>query len=413
MISRCFMKKCSRRNFIAKAGCGALPFLFGTASLRAEVRKDGLDKVIEAELRAQHIPGLADCVVKSGRVVWSKGYGWANIKKRVPMDPDNTVQNIGSISKTVTATAVMQLWEKGKFPLDDDVNEFLPFAVRNPFHPDTPITFRLLLTHRSGIADSPAYGSSYACGDPSTPLEKWLKEYLTPGGRYCQKKTNFHPWKPGKRNSYSNIGFGLLGYLVERGSGESLPHYTRKFIFEPLGMKKTGWLLSGIKVATHAVPYVRADDDPPSEELKACQKFGILGGEAERDPVSGDYRPLCLYSFPNYPDGALRTSVNQLARFLLAYVNNGSHGGTQVLAADTVRLMLTPQAATTPHQGLCWATTQKSGQRYWGHNGGDPGIRTNMSFRVSDGVGAIVFVNRAGVDLSKINDRLFEESGRL
>jgi CubicO group peptidase (beta-lactamase class C family) len=129
--------------------------------------------------------------------------------------------------------------------------------------------------------------------------------------------------------------------------------------------------------------------------------------------VSGAFRPLCLYSFPNYPDGALRTSVNQLARFLLAYANNGSLGGTQILATDTVRLMLTPQAATTPDRGLCWATAQKREQRYWGHGGADPGIRTNMSFRPSDGVGVIVFVNRVSLDLPKINDRLFEESARL
>ena len=88
-------------------------------------------------------------------------------------------------------------------------------------------------------------------------------------------------------------------------------------------------------------------------------------------------------------------------------------GGARILAADTVRLMLTPQAATSPQQGLCWATEVRDGRRHWGHNGGDPGIRTTMSFRPSDGVGAIVFVNRAGVDLSKINGRLFQESTRI
>jgi CubicO group peptidase (beta-lactamase class C family) len=115
----------------------------------------------------------------------------------------------------------------------------------------------------------------------------------------------------------------------------------------------------------------------------------------------------------NYPDGSLRTSVNQLARFLLAYANDGSHGDARILAADTVRLILTPQAATSPQQGLCWANELRTGRRHWGHNGGDPGIRTTMSFRPSDGVGAIVFVNRAGVDLSKINERLFQESTRI
>ncbi|MDR3618186.1 MAG: serine hydrolase [Paludisphaera borealis] len=407
------MNSYSRRAFLAATAGGAAPLLLGGGSLGASVQSDGLDDVIEGERRALRIPGLAACIVKSGRVVWSKGYGWANILKRLPMDPDLTVQNIGSISKTVVATAVMQLWEKGKFQLDDDVNERLPFAVRSPSHPDTPITYRLLLTHRSGIADSLAYRSSYACGDPSLSLEAWLKAYFTPGGRYYEKEANFHPWKPGQQHDYSNVGFGLLGYLVERASGESLPNYTRKNVFEPLGMKRTGWHLSEIDVANHAVPYApAADDKPPVEEIEAYRKFGLLAGEAESDPGSGNYRPLCLYGFPNYPDGSLRTSVNQLAQLLLAYANDGSHGDKRVLAADTVRLMLTPQAATSPQQGLCWATEVRDGRRHWGHNGGDPGIKTTMSFRPSDGVGAIVFVNRAGMDLSKIHARLFQESGR-
>jgi CubicO group peptidase (beta-lactamase class C family) len=76
------MKRCSRRNFIASTACGALPIVLGSASLRADAGRDALDKVIETELRVQHIPGLAACIVKSGRVVWSKGYGWANIQKR-------------------------------------------------------------------------------------------------------------------------------------------------------------------------------------------------------------------------------------------------------------------------------------------------------------------------------------------
>jgi CubicO group peptidase (beta-lactamase class C family) len=391
-----------------------VPFLFGGASRRDAVREDGLDEFIEAQRRALRIPGLTACIVKSGRVVWSKGYGWANIKKQVPMDPDRTVQNIGSISKTVVATAMMQLWEKGRFQLDDDVNERLPFAVRNPSHLDRPITYRMLLTHRSSIADSPAYRASYACGDPKVPLEIWLKDYFTPGGRYYDPKANFHPWKPGEKHTYSNIGFGLLGYLVERVSGEPLPRCTRQHIFEPLGMKRTGWLLSEVDVDAHAVPYASASDEGPhSEELEAYRKFGLLAGEPERAPNGGDHRPLCLYRFPNYPDGALRTSANQLARFLLAYAHEGVSGEARILAAETVRLMLTTQAATSPQQGLCWATDLRDCRRHWGHNGGDPGIRTTMSFRPSDRVGAIVFANQAGVDLSGINRRLFQEATHL
>jgi hypothetical protein len=158
---------------------------------------------------------------------------------------------------------------------------------------------------------------------------------------------------------------------------------------------------------------LRRDGHPPGEELEAYRKFGLLAGEAVRDPVNGEYRPLCLYGFPNYPGGSLRTSVNQLAQFLLAYIAEGAHGAARLLAADTVRLMLTPQAATTPRLGLCWATERQDGRRHWGHNGGDPGIRTTLSFRPFDGVGAIVFVNRAGVELTKINERLFREAAGI
>ena len=394
--------------------CGVSPHLIGARVLCGHDKQNDLDTFIEDQRRELRIPGLAACIIKTGRIVWSKGYGWANITKRQRMDPELSVQNLGSISKTVVATAVMQLWEKGKFQLDDDVSDLLPFKVRNPFHADTPITYRLLLTHRSSIADSLAYRSSYVCGDSNLSLGSWIQAYLTPKGTYYSAAENFHSWKPGQLDAYSNVGFGLLGYLVELASGESLPDYTRTNIFEPLGMRKTAWHISGVDVSTHAVPYAPwATQDQTSEELEAYSKFGLLNGEAVSDEFSGDYRPLCLYSFPNYPDGSLRTSVIQLAQFLIAFANEGTLGDARILGADTVRLMLTPQNATSPRLGLCWATELRSGQRHWGHNGGDPGIRTTMSFRPSDRIGVILFVNRADVDLAKINERLFEEAIKI
>src|SRR6516162_872358 len=403
----------SRRKFLSQASCGGMSLVVGARSPQAAVSRNELDEFIEAEMQAQRIPGLAACIVKAGKIVWSRGYGWANVKRRVAMDPDRTIQNIASISKTVTATAVMQLWEKGRFELDDDVNNYLPFAVRNPSYPDKPISFRFLLTHRSSIADGTAYMPSYACGDPSVSLETWIKGYLSPDGRYYRREANFHSWSPGKKYRYSNVGFGLLGYLVEKVSGESFTAFTKRHIFDPLGMKTTAWMLSEIAPECHAVPYVPVNEGQVNKELQAYKRMGILRGEVERDPARGSYQPVCLYSFPNYPDGSLRTGVNQLARFLLAYVNHGVYGGARILEADTVRLMLTRQNATTPHQGLCWATEPHEGQPHWFHDGADPGIRTSMSFRPSDGVGVVVFINRTGVELKKLNNRLFRESARF
>jgi CubicO group peptidase (beta-lactamase class C family) len=407
------MERHSRRGFVARAGCGAMSVALGARTLQAQAPGTELDSFIEAEMQTQKIPGLTACIVKSGKIAWSKGYGWSDIKRHIAMNPESTIQNIGSISKTVTATAAMQLWEKGKFDLDDDIDDYLPFPVRNPSHPNKLISFRSLLTHRSSIADSPAYGSSYACGDPPTDLATWIKDYFTVGGRYYVKDKNFHPWKPGEKHQYSNVGFGLLGFLVERLSGESFDTFTKKRIFDPLGMKVSAWKLSGIPRGAHAVPYLPVINGQINEDVEACKKFGLLGGDVEGDASKGAYQPICLYSYPNYPDGALRTSVNQLARFLIAYINQGVYGGVRILEADTVRLMLTRQHTTPGYQGLCWVTLPREGRPHWFHNGSDPGIRTNMSFRPSDGVGAIVFINRSDIELNKFNDRLFREADRF
>jgi CubicO group peptidase (beta-lactamase class C family) len=130
----------SRRQFVKKVSCTAMTVIAGARSLEAADPDNGLDAFIEAEMKAQRVPGLAACIVESGRIVWSKGYGWSDIKARRATDPERTVQHIGSISKTVTATAVMQLWEKGKFELDDDVNQYLRFPLRNPPYPDKLIS---------------------------------------------------------------------------------------------------------------------------------------------------------------------------------------------------------------------------------------------------------------------------------
>ena len=117
------MERHSRREFVARAGCGAMSVALGARTLQAQAPGTELDRFIEAEMQTQKIPGLTACIVKSGKIAWSKGYGWSDIKRHIAMNPESTIQNIGSISKTVTATAAMQLWEKGTFDLDDDIND--------------------------------------------------------------------------------------------------------------------------------------------------------------------------------------------------------------------------------------------------------------------------------------------------
>jgi len=360
-----------------------------------------LDQFIASTLKGSQTPGIAACVVKEDEVIWSGGYGWADIAARKRMTPD-TLLNIASISKTVTATAIMQLWEEKKFGLDDDIGDYLSFSVRNPRYADTPITFRQLLTHSSSINDGPSYISGYACGDPTVRLMDWLYSYFDLSGENYDAKENFHPWEPGSSDvpeavdPYSNLGFGLLGGLVESISDMAFAKYCKERIFEPLGMKNTAWYIDDIDKSQHAIPYSAASGP----------RFLTISGDDDTNPADdSDYYEHCLYSFPNYPDGGIRTSVNQLSRFLRAYIGQGEHNANRILRASTVRSMLSHEHFG---RGLCWSEIElQDGNSAWGHSGGDPGVSTYMGFNSKDNRGVIVFANYDGDDrVGRIAERL-------
>ena len=142
------------------------------------------DKYITFLMKFAHKPSVSACIIINDSVVWSKGYGLYDIENNKPATPD-TLYLMASISKTVTATALMQLYEQELFDLDDDVNDYLPFSLRNPNFLDTSITFRMLLSHRSSLAsdNSDRLCCSIIPGDPDIPSypDPWLEDYLTPG----------------------------------------------------------------------------------------------------------------------------------------------------------------------------------------------------------------------------------------
>jgi CubicO group peptidase (beta-lactamase class C family) len=372
---------------------------------------DELDSAIEKFMKRSHTAGLSASIITKNGIIWSKGYGWADIENQILMTPD-TVQNIGSISKTITATAVMQLWEKGLFKLDDDVNKYLSFKVRNPRFPEEKITFRQLLTHRSSIKDGPSYDESYLPGDPKISLETWIKEYFNPDGRYYDKEENFHKWKPGETGkipkqprAYTKVGFGLLGYLVETVSGTSFSDYTKKHIFKPLDMNQTSWYLKDLEGIPQARPYEyipkKYVDHPEVKKLNS-----MLGLHKDR-PVKEGYLPLSFYSFPNISDGLLRTSVHQLSRFLMTYMNEGRYKDYTILKEVTIRSMLSDNHFG---RGLCWYKTKiKEVGTLWGHDGGDPGISTEMGFRKSDNTGVIIFTTSGGY-VGRLLQLLYEKA---
>ena len=359
----------------------------GMAAAAAYPDSAALDSLIAGTLSAHHIPGLSACLLKDGLLKWTGSYGYADIEQGREVS-DSTLFYLASISKTVTATAVMQLWEDGRFDLDDDINAYLPpqLQLTNPLYPDDAVTFRMLLAHTSSIDyDWSLINSLISWGsDCPIPLESFLIDYFMPGGSYYSHGP-FAGWAPGSRYQYCNQAFALLGYLVEAIAGTSLETYCRENIFLPLGMDETSWFLSELDLDRIAVPY----------------------------KYSGGYVPYGHYGLVVYPAAQLRTSAPQLARYLAAYMRMGELDGYRILDSATVDLMTSVQyPGVASEQGLAWRVHNRpDGSRTYEHPGEVYGCRTQIGCHDApeEDTGLIVLANgESGSGLGIIWDALWE-----
>ncbi len=362
-------------------------FLLTGSAAHALTASEQLDRVLPRLMRSQKLPGLSAVVVRDGSVVWSKAYGFADVGNQLPATPD-TVFMLASVSKTVTATAMMQLVEDGAVGLDSPIDPYLPFTVRHPRFTGVPITVRMLLTHTSSIADGPHSYDSYVQGDSPIALETFLAGYFTPGGATYHAE-NFLDERPGTVYEYSNQGTSLLGLLVERISGQSFESFCADRIFTPLGMTTTSWRMAGLDPDLVALPYAY-------------------------DRRSRGYVSYGHYGYPDIPNGALRTSAPQLAKFLLMFMGSGAYDGTRILEAASVQQMRSPQVPDLePGQGLMWFSTRLRGRDLIGHDGGDDGVSTAMFYDPATNIGVIVLANGDGDGAEKVLARILRLAPRL
>lgn len=355
------------------------PFLFAFAGLSLEAQS--IDSIINAQMAQQHIPAVQALVLKKGTPIWYNTYGWLNIDTQQPAN-NGTAFMLASVSKTVTATALMHVWENGGFQLDDDINNYLPFAVNNPNYPNTPITFKHLLTHTSGIADDwDILEPLYVEADSPIALGDFCEDYLTPNGTYYNANTCYSNNAPGSTYDYTNVGTALCGYLVESITGINFSQYCRDSIFTPLCMTNTAWFIAELNFNFVALPYFYEN---------------------------GVYNGVPHYGYPDYPDGQLRTNALSLGRFLNMYMNYGEHNGTRILDSTTVALMLSEQIpGIEAGQGFIWYNYTIQGSTVWGHSGGDTGVSTEMLFSTDDSLGVIVLTNGDDIDLDPILNALY------
>lgn len=379
----------------------------------ANTPRNDLDKFILSEMDKARIVGLSAAFVRGDKVVWANGYGWADLERRKPAAPD-TVYRIASVSKIITATALMQLWERGFFALDDDIGLYLGYPVRNPHYPEVKITFRMLLTHNSSILDAGGYEKAKAMLFPAVPL---LKELLLPDGTAYSSLT-WGNYQPGTQFNYSNFGAGIIGALVEVISGEHFDRYVLRHVFKPLGMD-AGFVAADLSQAEKlAVLYLGGSD---GRFYPACDYF--KEGEV---PEREGHLPLGNYYIG--PAGGVRTSILDLAKFMIAQMRGGVYDGVRLLRPDTVDLMQQIQWRGFGMKGffrciglMFHITDALAGRRLTGHAGDAYGLRGDMYFDRDEGIGVILMINggyykflRSGfTDIEEaVINRIFADMGK-
>jgi CubicO group peptidase (beta-lactamase class C family) len=344
-------------------------------SINKSTSKTSIDSFIESKMLETGIVGIGASIIIDKKVVWTNGYGYANKENKISFTPA-TIMNTASISKTFTGVCIMKAVEEGIVSLDEDINNYLPFKVINPNFPSEKITLRHLATHTSGITDrNPFYGDStyFTGGRKPEPLGEFLKNYFTQDGKHYSKD-NFLNAKPGTNRDYCNIGAGLAGFIIEFRTGTTLNEYAKKHIFKPLKMQNTGWALNEIDITKHSNLYEKKGDSIVQ---------------------------IPLYEMTTYPDGGVRTSVDELSKFFISLLNEGKYKKTRILKTETVKEMIRFQHTETNkpdnvnikklNQGIFWAT--KLGATRIGHNGTDSGVRTFMLSDLNKEFAVIVFFN--------------------
>ncbi len=261
-----------------------------------------IDGIMAVHLEANHIAGAMISIVKDGQLLFAKGYGYANFKSKAPVQPDGTMFRPGSVSKLFTWTAVMQLYEQGKLDLDADVNTYLK-AFKIPATFPQPITLNHLLSHTPGFEERSTGLGAREPGD-LRPMREILATHMPARVR-----------PPGELTSYSNYGTALAGYIVEVVSEIPFEQYIEENIFKPLGIEHSTFRQP---LPKDLAPNMSCGYSYENGAFKE-EKFELLNGMA--------------------PAGALSACATDMARFMIAHLQNGVYAGGRILKEETAKFM--------------------------------------------------------------------------
>ena len=380
-----------------------IPLSNGITSLQeddGQAFDSSLDDTITQLMLEGHIPTVAACVVYEDNIIWSKGYG--------DQSNGDVAFIIASITKTFIVTALLQLNEQGLVDLDEDVNNFLPFSLRNPNHPDKPITFRSLLLHQSSLLRGGEFYQSFVFNDldqklgltnetlPAFPA--WIDDVLLSPNTTEVWGT----WAPGDKQvdsygrtrlAYSNLGYDLLAYLVELISDQTLEEYFQSNIFTPLNMTNTHYTYQSYSSDELAFPHDWIPDDK--------NIFNLTTDENK------DYK-YPHFNLDEFGAGALRSTSTDLGHFLIAHMNKGMYKNNRILSEESINLMHNTSqeyygGKISDSYGFGWMndiinTVEIDGESFshplQGHGGRTYGFNSLMYFNQEAELGVILLINQ-------------------
>ncbi|HET7209086.1 MAG TPA: serine hydrolase [Terriglobales bacterium] len=317
-----------------------------------------LDGIMPQQLAKDDIAGAVISVVKDGKVIFAKGYGYSDVAKKTPVSADNTLFRPGSISKLFTWTAVMQLVEQGKLDLDRDVNDYLDFTI--PATYPKPITLRNIMTHTPGFEE--------------VIQELFVKDAkdLKPLGDYLKQHLPARIFPPGTTPAYSNYATAMAGYIVQRVSGQDYFDYIDEHILKPLNM-------------THST-----FRQPLPESLKGLMSMGYdVGSQPAKDFEYVEAAPA----------GSSSVSAMDITHFMIAHLQDGKYEAVQILKPETARLMHSRQFANLPAMnGMCLGFYEetRNGHRIIGHGGDTQYFHSDLHLVPDAQLGFFVSYNSAG-----------------
>jgi len=336
---------------------------------------------LQAMMKKMDVVGLSVVVVKKGEIIYTHSFGLKSIENNEPLT-DQHIFRIASISKSFSATSILQLAEAKKLSLEDDFSNLVGFKIRNPKYPNTVITLKMVMSHTSSINDSQGYFNLDVINPNKNP--DWAKCY--------------NDYEPGKGYEYCNLNYNMVGTVIEKISGERFDQYVKHHVLDPLKLYG-GYCVDSLDNRRFATLY--AYDSATKKFTPSPSAYA-----PRREEIS---HYVMGYSTPIFsPTGGMKISATDLATYMTMHMNGGNYKGVRILSKKSSALMQTPIADEEGY-GLAISNLDDliPGKRMTGHTGSAYGLYSAMFFQPKEKFGIVVITNGCnGTYTDGINDVL-------